>query len=138
MGTSLWEYSNKLQVVPPISLSTTYKQDRPGEPKGHDYSRAGNPTRDVLQKNLAALEDGKHCQVYASGLAASMAILNKLKVGDHVICSDDVYGGTQRFIRKISIPHHGLEADFVDLTEVSELQKAFRPNTKVSSPRDIL
>ncbi|CAI4230971.1 unnamed protein product [Auanema sp. JU1783] len=123
-----WEMN---QVVPPISLSSTYKQDRPGEPKGHDYSRAGNPTRDVLQKNLAALEDAKHCHVYASGLAASAAVINILKTGDHIICSDDVYGGTQRFIRKVSVPHHGLQVDFVDLTNLPELESAFKPNTKI-------
>ena len=81
------------QVVPPISLSTTYMQDMPGEPKGHDYSRAGNPTRDVLQENLAALEGGKYARVFASGLSGTMAIANILKTGDHIICSDDVYGG---------------------------------------------
>ncbi|VDO19282.1 unnamed protein product [Heligmosomoides polygyrus] len=119
------------QVVAPISLSTTYKQDRPGEPKGHDYSRAGNPSRDVLQKCLAALEDGKHCHVFASGLAASMAVINMLRSGDHIICSDDVYGGTQRFIRRISVPQHGMLADFVDLTQIELLEQAFKPNTKM-------
>ncbi|ETN69126.1 Cys/Met metabolism PLP-dependent enzyme [Necator americanus] len=99
------------QVVAPISLSTTYKQDRPGEPKGHDYSRAGH--------------------VFASGLAASSAIVNMLKIGDHVICSDDVYGGTQRFIRRVSVPNHGLQADFVDLTDLAKFEAAFKPNTKL-------
>uniref|UniRef100_A0A7I4Y5R0 cystathionine gamma-lyase n=1 Tax=Haemonchus contortus TaxID=6289 RepID=A0A7I4Y5R0_HAECO len=119
------------QVVPPISLSTTYKQDRPGEPKGHDYSRAGNPSRDVLQKCLASLEDGKHCHVFASGLAASMAVINMMRAGDHIICSDDVYGGTQRFIRRVSVPQHGIQADFVDLTNIELLEQAFKPNTKL-------
>ncbi|KAK6737690.1 hypothetical protein RB195_020037 [Necator americanus] len=119
------------QVVAPISLSTTYKQDRPGEPKGHDYSRAGNPSRDVLQKCLASLEEGKYCHVFASGLAASSAIVNMLKIGDHVICSDDVYGGTQRFIRRVSVPNHGLQADFVDLTDLAKFEAAFKPNTKL-------
>ncbi|RCN46990.1 cystathionine gamma-lyase [Ancylostoma caninum] len=119
------------QVVAPISLSTTYKQDRPGEPKGHDYSRAGNPSRDVLQKCLASLEDGKYCHVFASGLAASMAVVNMLKAGDHIICSDDVYGGTQRFIRRVSVPQHSTQADFVDLTDLTKLQAAFKPNTKM-------
>ncbi|KIH54960.1 cystathionine gamma-lyase domain protein [Ancylostoma duodenale] len=118
-------------VVAPISLSTTYKQDRPGEPKGHDYSRAGNPSRDVLQKCLASLEDGKYCHVFASGLAASMAVVNMLKAGDHIICSDDVYGGTQRFIRRVSVPQHSTQADFVDLTDLAKLQAAFKPNTKM-------
>ncbi|CAB3405176.1 unnamed protein product [Caenorhabditis bovis] len=119
------------QVVPPISLSTTYKQDRPGEPKVHDYSRAGNPSRDVLQKNLASLEDAKHCYVYSSGLAASMAIINMLKSGDHIICSDDVYGGTQRLIRLVSVPNHGLQVDFADLTNIANLERAIKPNTKM-------
>uniref|UniRef100_A0A914C7W0 cystathionine gamma-lyase n=1 Tax=Acrobeloides nanus TaxID=290746 RepID=A0A914C7W0_9BILA len=119
------------QVVPPISLSTTYKQGNPGEPKGHDYSRAGNPTRDVLQENIAALEDGLYCRVFASGLATTMSMVNVLKVGDHVICSDDVYGGTQRYLRKVSAPHHGIEVTFVDLTNLDEVKKAFRPNTKM-------
>ncbi|VDM63734.1 unnamed protein product [Angiostrongylus costaricensis] len=119
------------QVVAPISLSTTYKQDRPGEPKGHDYSRAGNPSRDVLQKCLASLEDGKYCHVFSSGLASSMAIINLLRAGDHIICSDDVYGGTQRFIRRVSVVNHGLQADFVDLTDIARLEEAFKPNTKM-------
>ncbi|ULU05110.1 hypothetical protein L3Y34_017674 [Caenorhabditis briggsae] len=119
------------QVVPPISMSSTYKQDNPGEPKGHDYSRAGNPTRDVLQKNLAALEDAKHCQVFSSGLAATSAIINLLKTGDHIVCSDDVYGGTQRYIRRVAVPNHGLEVDSVDLTDVKNLETAIKPNTKM-------
>ncbi|KJH50531.1 putative cystathionine beta-lyase, partial [Dictyocaulus viviparus] len=119
------------QVVAPISLSTTYKQERPGEPKGYDYSRAGNPTRDVLQKCLASLEDGKYCHLFSSGLAASMAIINMLRSGDHIICSDDVYGGTQRFIRRVSVPNHGMQADFVDLTDLARLEEAFKPNTKM-------
>uniref|UniRef100_A0A0M3HWS6 cystathionine gamma-lyase n=1 Tax=Ascaris lumbricoides TaxID=6252 RepID=A0A0M3HWS6_ASCLU len=119
------------QVVPPISLSTTYKQDRPGEPKAHDYSRAGNPTRDVLQKNIAALEDAEYCRVFASGLAASMAIANMLKVGDHVLCSDDVYGGTQRFFRRVSVPQHGVVASFVDLTNLEAFEAALQKNTRM-------
>uniref|UniRef100_A0A8R1DHW9 cystathionine gamma-lyase n=1 Tax=Caenorhabditis japonica TaxID=281687 RepID=A0A8R1DHW9_CAEJA len=119
------------QVVPPISLSSTYKQDQPGEPKGHDYSRAGNPTRDVVQKNLAALEDAKHCQLFSSGLSASAAVINLLKTGDHIVCSDDVYGGTQRYIRRIAVPNYGLQVDSVDLTVIENLAKAIKPNTKM-------
>lgn len=82
-----------MQVIPPISLSTTYKQPEPAKPIKHDYSRAGNPTRDVLEHCIASLEDGEFCRVFASGLAAITSIFNYLKVGDHIICSDDVYGG---------------------------------------------
>jgi cystathionine gamma-lyase len=119
------------QVVPPISLSTTYKQDRPGEPKAHDYSRAGNPSRDVLQENLAALEDGLYCRTFSSGLAASMSLANILKSGDHIICSDDVYGGTQRYFRKVSVPNHGMELSFADMTDVENVKKLLKPNTKM-------
>ena len=66
------------QVVPIISLSTTYKQDRPGEPKGHDYSRAGNPTRDVLQENLAALENGKYCKFNHNDIVYNYLLTNML------------------------------------------------------------
>lgn len=119
------------QVVPPISLSTTYMQKNPGEPKVHDYSRAGNPTRDVLQKCLASLEGAKYAHVYASGLAASMSVINLLKSGDHVVCSDDVYGGTQRFLRRVSVPQHGLQVDLVDLTNLEAAEEAFKENTKM-------
>uniref|UniRef100_A0A7E4VAR9 cystathionine gamma-lyase n=1 Tax=Panagrellus redivivus TaxID=6233 RepID=A0A7E4VAR9_PANRE len=119
------------QVVPPISLSTTFKQLRPGEPKGHDYSRAGNPTRDVLQENLAALEGGKYARVFASGLAASMSMANILKTGDHIVCSDDLYGGTVRYFRRVSVPQHGLKLDFADLTNLDNLKKALQPETRL-------
>jgi len=119
------------QVVPPISTSTTYKQDKPGAPKRHDYGRAGNPTRDVLERNLAALENAKHCRVYSSGLSASMAVTNYFKTGDHIICCDDVYGGTQRFFRRVSVPNHGLETSLVDMTDLAAVEQAFKPNTKM-------
>ncbi|KAL3078709.1 hypothetical protein niasHT_022398 [Heterodera trifolii] len=119
------------QVVPPISLSTTYKQSRPGEPKGHDYSRAGNPTRDVLQENLASLEGARFARVFSSGLAATAAMANWLRTGDHLILADDGYGGTQRYFRDISVAQHGVQLSFVDLTNLEELRKALRPNTKM-------
>ncbi|MFH4975981.1 hypothetical protein AB6A40_002690 [Gnathostoma spinigerum] len=123
-----WEMN---QVIPPISLSTTFKQAEPGKPKVHDYSRAGNPSRDVLQKNIASLEDAEFCRVYASGLAATMSIVNLLSHGDHIICSDDVYGGTQRFFRKVSTPKHGINVSFVDLTDTEAFKNAFVPETKM-------
>lgn len=112
-------------------MSTTYKQDNPGEPKRYDYARGGNPTRDVLQKNLAALEGAKHCQAFSSGLAASSAVINLLNHGDHIVCSDDVYGGTIRYIRQIAVKKYGMEVDSVDLTDVQNLEKAIKPNTKM-------
>lgn len=123
-----WELN---QVIPPISLSTTYKQLAPGKPKKHDYSRAGNPTRDVLEASIAGLEDAEYCRVYASGMAAIATMMTFLHRGDHVICSDDVYGGTQRYFRRISIPYHGLEVSFVDMTDPTNLEKALKENTKL-------
>ncbi|GMS91306.1 hypothetical protein PENTCL1PPCAC_13481 [Pristionchus entomophagus] len=123
-----WEMN---QVVPPLSISTTYKQAKPGQPKVHSYGRNGNPTRDVLQANLAGLEDAKYCVTFASGLAASSAVVNLLKAGDHIIASDDIYGGTARFLQEVSVKIHGLEASFIDLTVSGELEKAFKPNTKM-------
>ncbi|VDN04712.1 unnamed protein product [Thelazia callipaeda] len=123
-----WEMN---QVIPPVSLSTTYKQPEPGKPKKYDYSRAGNPSRDVLEKCLSTLEDAECCRVYASGLAATMAIINFLKAGDHVVCNNDVYGGTQRYFRKISVSHHGLDVSFVDMTDSKALSKALKNNTKM-------
>lgn len=105
-----WELG---QVVPPISLATTYKQPLPGEPKLYDYSRAGNPTRDALQENLAALENARFCKVFSSGMAATEAITNMFNTGDHVILNDDGYGGTQRFFRRISSQRHNLEISLV-------------------------
>uniref|UniRef100_A0A0R3RXZ8 cystathionine gamma-lyase n=1 Tax=Elaeophora elaphi TaxID=1147741 RepID=A0A0R3RXZ8_9BILA len=119
------------QVVPPISLSTTFKQSEPGKPKKHDYSRASNPSRDVLEKCLASLEDAEYCRVYSSGLAASMALANTLKSGDHIVCSDDVYGGSQRFFRKVSVPQHGTEISFVDMTDLKAFNQALKSNTKM-------
>lgn len=119
------------QIVPPISLSTTYKQYQPGEPKVYDYSRAGNPTRDVLESNLATLEKANYCRVYSSGLAAVMSLSNMLKYGDHLICSDDVYGGTNRYFKRVSVEKHGIDLSFVDLTDHSQLKAALKPNTKI-------
>ncbi|VDK83094.1 unnamed protein product [Onchocerca ochengi] len=119
------------QIIPPISLSTTFKQPKPGKPVKHDYSRASNPSRDVLERCLASLEDAEYCRVYSSGLAASMAITNTLKSSDHVVCCDDVYGGTQRYFRKVSVLHHGLEISFVDMTDLKVFSQALKSNTKM-------
>ncbi|KAI6172146.1 Gamma-cystathionase [Aphelenchoides besseyi] len=119
------------QVVPSISMATTYKQPFPGEPLVHDYARAGNPTRDALQINLAALEDAQFCKVYSSGLATTSAISNLLKSGEHIICNDDGYGGTQRFFRRVSRERHGLIIDLVDLTSAAAFRASLKPETKL-------
>src|SRR5215467_13026347 len=104
-------------VMPPIVLSTTFAQDGPGAHKGYDYGRSGNPTRNSLEACIAALEGGVHGLCYASGCAATVNVLHTLRPGDHVVCGDDVYGGTFRIFDKVMKPM-GLEATFVDMTDV--------------------
>src|SRR6478736_3968240 len=88
-------------VMPPIVLSTTFAQPDPGKPKMFDYSRSGNPTRAALEECLAALEGGKRGFAFASGCAAATTLLHTLSPGDHVVCGDDVYGGTYRIFERV-------------------------------------
>lgn len=130
-------------VAVPISLATTFAQVSPGVPsgkeselsyhKGFEYSRTNNPTRAAFERAIAASEFGKHGLSYASGMAATVAILHLLKAGDHVVCIDDVYGGTQRYFRRIAAPTYGITFTFVDTTVPGELEKALaaNPNTKL-------
>ncbi|XP_070602254.1 cystathionine gamma-lyase [Erythrolamprus reginae] len=124
------EQWSSLAVVPPISLATTFKQRAPGQHSGFEYSRCGNPTRDCLEKAVAALDGGKYCLAYASGLAATVNIAHLLKAGDTVICTDDVYGGTNRYFRRIATDM-GLKAVFVDCSKLECLEAAITPETKL-------
>ncbi|OXB82182.1 UNVERIFIED_CONTAM: hypothetical protein H355_009061 [Colinus virginianus] len=90
-------------LVPPVSLSTTFKQQAPGQHAGYDYSRCGNPTRTCLEKAVAVLDGAKYSLAYASGLAATVNVTHLLKAGDTIICMDDVYGGTNRYFRQIAM-----------------------------------
>ncbi|EDO42530.1 predicted protein [Nematostella vectensis] len=118
-------------VVPPISLSTTFKQDAPGVYKQYEYSRSGNPTRTCFEECVAALEGGKHGIATSSGLAATMLLVHTLKSGDHIACIDDVYGGTNRYFSRIMTPSMGIEVTFHDYTNLDNLKKAIKPNTKM-------
>jgi cystathionine gamma-lyase len=118
-------------VMPPIVLSTTFAQDGPGQHKGFEYGRSGNPTRNALEGCLAALEGGKHGLTYASGCAASVNVLHLLSPGDHVVCGDDVYGGTFRIFDRIMKPL-GLNATFVDMSDLENVRKAFTAKTKLA------
>ena len=92
-------------VCPSIDLSSTYAQPAPGVlASAFDYTRAGNPTVMALQRNLAALEQGKFAFALNSGMSATVSVLSLLKQGDHIICIDDVYGGTQRYLRMVYAP----------------------------------
>lgn len=115
-------------VMTPIYQTSTYAQSDVGVHKGYEYSRTDNPTRSALQEALARLEGGKHGLAFASGMAAIDAVLRLLKPGDHVICSDDVYGGTYRLFTQV-LAGDGLAFDFVDTTDSAAA--ALRPETRL-------
>ena len=117
-------------LMTPIHLTSTYSQEELGKNKGYAYSRVSNPTRTVLEKNIAALENGKEGLAFASGMAAEAAVFHLLKAGDHVIASRNVYGGTYR-IAKFVLEDFGLQFDFVDTTDLAVVQQAVKPNTRM-------
>jgi cystathionine gamma-lyase len=117
-------------IMTPLYLSSTYVQASPGVHRGYEYSRTGNPTRRAYEDCLANLESGRFGFAFASGCAASTTALHLLKSGDHVIASDDMYGGTFRLMDKV-VRHNGIEFSFVDLTDTKNFEKAIKPNTKM-------
>ncbi len=117
-------------LMTPIHLTSTYLQEELGKNKGYAYSRVANPTRTALEKNIAALENGKEGLAFASGMAAESALFHLLKAGDHVLVSRNVYGGTYR-LGKLVLENFGLQFDFVDTTDVREVKGAFKPDTKM-------
>jgi cystathionine gamma-lyase len=117
-------------VMTPIVLASTFVQDGPGNHRGYDYSRAGNPTRDALEGCLAALEGAKHGVAFGSGCAATTAVLLTLKSGDHVLVGDDVYGGTFRIFDKV-MKQFGVEATFLDMSDPARVREAIRPSTRL-------
>ena len=117
-------------IMTPVYLTSTYAQAAPGVHKGFEYSRTQNPTRDALEGCLAALEGGRHGLAFASGLAATDAVMHLLSAGDHVVTSDDVYGGTFRIFDKV-FRRHGVAFDAVDMTDPSNVARALRPETKL-------
>ena len=114
----------------PIFQTSTYVQKGPGEHTGFEYSRTRNPTRDALEANLAALEGGRHGLCFASGCAATDTILHTLSAGDHVVCADDVYGGTFRLFDKVH-RRHGIDFTFVPAADVDAYGAAIRDDTKL-------
>jgi cystathionine beta-lyase/cystathionine gamma-synthase len=117
-------------ILPPIYQTATYTLEQVGQNKGFDYSRGSNPTRAVLEDNIAALEDGQHAVSFASGMGAVDAILRLLSSGDHVISSDDVYGGVSRLFDQVLV-RYGLEFTYVDTSDPENIVEAIRPNTKL-------
>jgi len=117
-------------VSVPIYQTSTYAQEGLGKHKGFEYARTQNPTRLALEKNIAALEGAKYGFAFASGMSATDAVLKLVKAGDHVIVGDNTYGGTFRLFSKI-LANYGIEFDYVDTAEVSNVEKAFKTNTKM-------
>ncbi|GAB0089129.1 cystathionine gamma-lyase [Sergentomyia squamirostris] len=117
-------------VIPPIVMSTTFKQFDPEDHKGFVYGRSGNPTRNMLEKCLASLDNGKYCLTFASGLGATTTIVSMLNAGDHLIVTDDLYGGTSRFLRLVA-SRMNIQAEFVDATDTDAIVSAIKPNTKM-------
>jgi cystathionine gamma-lyase/cystathionine beta-lyase/cystathionine gamma-lyase/homocysteine desulfhydrase len=117
-------------IAPPIHATSTYVQDELGKPRlGYEYARVTNPTRDRLQANLAALEGGSSCHVFASGMAAVMALCTMMKSGDHVVCSHNVYGGVPRLFNQV-LTNFGLEFSYVDTSDIGQVEKSLKKRTK--------
>lgn len=117
-------------VSVPIYQTSTYAQEALGKHKGFEYARTQNPTRLALEKNIAALENARFGYAFASGMSAIDAVLKLVKAGEHVILGDNTYGGTFRLFSRI-LSNYGVEFDLADTSNISDLEKAFRPNTKM-------
>jgi cystathionine gamma-lyase len=118
-------------IMPPIFQTSTYVQPKLGEPKdGYEYARVQNPTREAMERNIAALESGAHGMAFASGMAAIAAIVQRLSSGDHVIYEENVYGGTHRYFDKV-MRRLGIDFTAVDTSDPQKVVDALRPGTKL-------
>src|SRR5215210_8040854 len=118
-------------VTVPIYQTSTYQQEALGHPRGgYEYARTQNPTRSALERNLAALEGARFGYCFASGMAAIDATLRLIKAGEHVVVSDNTYGGTFRLFSRV-LADYGIEFDFVDTTEPLNVEAAVKPNTRM-------
>ena len=120
-------------VSPPIYLSTTYAQESVGEHKGFEYARSNNPNREILEKNISALENAVGSCAFSTGMAAISTLVLSLEKGSHIIVSSNVYGGTYRVFTKV-FQNHGLEFSFVSTKDLEALQGSLRPNTRLQPP----
>jgi cystathionine beta-lyase/cystathionine gamma-synthase len=117
-------------IITPIFQTSTYVQEELGRHKGYEYARTQNPTRSALEANLAAIEGGKAAFAFASGMSAINAIVARLSSGDHVIVTDNTYGGTYRLFDKV-LTRYGITFSFVDTSEPDRIEQAFTPATKL-------
>lgn len=119
-------------VIVPISLSTTFAQRGPGVLySSYEYSRSGNPTREAFEKCLAGTEQGKYGLAFASGLAATNAIMGIYNPGDHILTTDDVYGGSRRLFSRYASPKQSIEFSFVNTSDLNEVRASIKENTKM-------
>lgn len=118
-------------IMTPIYATSTYVQESPGVHKGFEYSRSQNPTRFAYERCVADLESGVRGFAFASGLAAMSVTLELLSTGDHVLASDDLYGGTFRLFERVRRRSAGLDFSFVDFSDAETVRQAIRPNTKM-------
>jgi cystathionine gamma-synthase len=116
-------------VITPIYQTSTFEFEDIGKTKGYDYTRTANPTRTALEENIAALEGGLSAKATATGMAAVNVALHFFKTGDHILCTHDCYGGTERILRTYS-ELYGVQVSYVDMTNQAAVQDAFRPNTR--------
>ncbi|WP_255191738.1 cystathionine gamma-synthase [Natronobeatus ordinarius] len=117
-------------LMTPIYANSTYEQDAPGDHRGYEYSRTGNPTRTDLEENLASLEGAEYGRCFASGMGSINTVLNLLESGDHVVTGNDVYGGTHRIFTQV-YEEYDLEFTFVDMTDLEAIEGAFQANTEL-------
>ncbi|WP_121741095.1 cystathionine gamma-synthase [Natronorubrum halophilum] len=117
-------------LMTPIHANSTYEQDAPGDHRGYEYSRTGNPTRTDLEANLASLENGEYGRAFASGMASINTVLNLLEAGDHVVTGNDVYGGTHRIFTQV-YEDYDVEFSFIDMTDLDAIEAAFREETEL-------
>jgi cystathionine beta-lyase/cystathionine gamma-synthase len=116
-------------VIVPIYQTSTYVQPALGQHKGYEYSRTGNPTRTALEECVAALEEGKHGLAFASGMGAETTIMYLFDPGDHLVVSDDVYGGTYRLFERV-LRNYGLDFTYIDMTDPNSVRDHIKPNTR--------
>lgn len=117
-------------VITPIYQTSTYAQYELGKSTGYEYGRTHNLTRQALEKNIATLEKGKYGIAFASGLAATHALMSLIKAGDHIVISNNVYGGTYR-LYELNMKNYGLDFSWVDTTDLNNIEQAIKPNTKM-------
>jgi cystathionine gamma-lyase len=118
-------------IMTPIYATSTYVQESPGSHKGFEYSRSQNPTRMAYERCVADLESGRAGFAFASGMAATATLLELLDYGSHVVCMDDLYGGSYRLFENVRRRSAGLDFSFVDMTDLANLKAAIRPETRM-------